>query len=317
MKLEGMIKKSFIIALLVNSYSLSISQVKIVYASHKYVMGDRDTKSDARRICFLEAKRMCLEKAGTYIESNTEVLNYKLSKDQIKAYSAAVIQTEIVKDTIQFINGTMTVSMTVKSIVDLKKFNELVGNIRKDRSLEEKLLNQQAQINELKEKLKYDGTPARSEQKPKPIADGSSRGTILFESALIPGLGQVTQGRKMGWLYMAGIAAGGVYYVQQVGVHNGNIDEYIKLADAYRRDITTANRDAASAAYDKAKSSYKKCNTIIGLVAGLYAVNLLDALLFQPKKPEGYTGIQSRLKPGYSGLAAGRVVMCLSLEVRL
>ena len=312
-----MIKKYLIIIFLLYSYSLSFSQIKIVYASHKYVMGDRDTKSDARRICFLEAKRMCLEKAGTYIESNTEVLNYKLTKDQIKAYSAAVIQTEIVKDTIQFINGAMTVSMTVKATVDLKKFNEMVGNIRKDSSLEEKLLNQQAQINELKDNLKTDERPAWREMKPNPYAGGSSRAGILFESALIPGLGQVTHGRKIGWLYMAGIAAGGVYYYQQVGVHNGNIYEYNKLADTYRRGVTPANRDAASAAYNKAKSSHEKCNTIIGALAGLYVVNLLDALLFKPKNPEGYTGIQTRLRPGYSGLAAGRVVMGLHLEVRL
>jgi hypothetical protein len=139
-----MIRKYFIFMLLFTSYNISFSQIRIVYASQKYVMGDRDTKSDARRICFLEAKRMCLEKAGTYIESSTEVLNYQLTKDQIKAFSAAVIHTEIVKDTIQFINGAMTVSMTVKATVDLSKFNEMISNRKKDRSLEEKLLNQQA-----------------------------------------------------------------------------------------------------------------------------------------------------------------------------
>jgi hypothetical protein len=312
-----MIKKTIFIIFLLSSYGTSFSQIKVVYASHKYVMGDRDTKSDARRICFLEAKRMCLEKAGTYIESNTEILNFKLTKDQIRAYSAAVIQTEIVKDTILFVNGTMTVSMTVKAAVDLKKFNELAGNIKKDRSLEEKLLNQQAQINELKDKLKYDQRPAWREMKPNPTAAAPSRGSILLESAMIPGLGQVTQGRKLGWLYMAGIAAGGVYYSQQVGVHNENIDAYDKLANDYRSSVTASNRIAASAAYDKAKSSYEKCNLIIGAVAGLYAVNLLDALLFKPKNFDRYTGIQTRLRPGYSGPADGRLVMGLRLEVRL
>ena len=37
-----------------------------VFASYKYTMGDNDTKNDAKRICFLEAKRLAVEKAGTY-----------------------------------------------------------------------------------------------------------------------------------------------------------------------------------------------------------------------------------------------------------
>jgi hypothetical protein len=165
--------------------------------------------------------------------------------------------------------------------------------------------------------LKPDERPTGHELNKNPYTGGPSRKAILFESALIPGLGQVTQGRKMGWLYMAGIAAGEVYYYQQVGVHNGNIDEYNRLVDDYQRNVTTTDRDAALTAYDKAKSSHEKCNTIIGVVAGIYAVNLLDALVFKPKKPEGYTGIQTRLRLGYSGQAACRVVMGLRLEVRL
>jgi hypothetical protein len=78
--------------------------------------------------------------------------------------------------------------------------------------------------------MKTDGTLARREPKPRPVVDRPSRAAILFESTLIPGLGQVIQGRMLGWLYMAGIAAGGFYYNHQVGVHNENIDAYDKLA---------------------------------------------------------------------------------------
>lgn len=33
-----------------------------------YTLGDSDTKSDAKKIAFIEAKRLCLEKAGSYIK---------------------------------------------------------------------------------------------------------------------------------------------------------------------------------------------------------------------------------------------------------
>jgi hypothetical protein len=55
----------------------SIAKTEVVYASYKYVMGDNDTKNDAKRLCFLEAKRRCLEKVGSYVESLSEVQDYK------------------------------------------------------------------------------------------------------------------------------------------------------------------------------------------------------------------------------------------------
>lgn len=63
--------------------SLSLAETKTIFADHRYVMGDNDSKNDARRMCFLEAKRRALEKAGTYIESRTEVKDFRLTKDEI------------------------------------------------------------------------------------------------------------------------------------------------------------------------------------------------------------------------------------------
>ena len=59
------------IVLLLLIPSLSIAETKTIYASHEYIMGDNDSKNDARHMCFLEAKRKALEKAGTYISSHT------------------------------------------------------------------------------------------------------------------------------------------------------------------------------------------------------------------------------------------------------
>lgn len=71
---------------------------EVIYANYKYVLGDSDTKSDAKKIAFIEAKRLCLEKAGVYLESNTEVLNSQLSIDQIKTYTGGILKVEIVSE---------------------------------------------------------------------------------------------------------------------------------------------------------------------------------------------------------------------------
>ena len=77
-------------------------------------MGDNDTKNDAKRICFLEAKRLCIEKAGTYIESNSKVINGKLTRDEITTYAAAILKVEIVSEETKFIGENVAILMTVK-----------------------------------------------------------------------------------------------------------------------------------------------------------------------------------------------------------
>jgi len=76
-------------------------------------MGDNDSKNDTRRMCFLEAKQKALERAGTYIENLSEVRNGRLTKDEITAYSAALLKVEIVKENWKLVGQNMTVSTPI------------------------------------------------------------------------------------------------------------------------------------------------------------------------------------------------------------
>jgi len=87
-------------------------------------MGDNDSKNDTRRMCFLEAKQKALERAGTYIENLSEVRNGRLTKDEITAYSAALLKVEIVKENWKLVGQNMTVSMTVKAKVDTNRIKK-------------------------------------------------------------------------------------------------------------------------------------------------------------------------------------------------
>lgn len=98
---------------------LAQAQVQTITATHTYVLGDNDSRNDARQLCFLEAKRKVLEKAGSYIQSQSEVTNFKLSKDQITSYSAVVLSVEIVKEDFGFSNGHNSLTLTVKADVDM------------------------------------------------------------------------------------------------------------------------------------------------------------------------------------------------------
>jgi hypothetical protein len=52
-----MYQKTFLLILItVLIPYFSNADIKTIYATHKYVMGDNDSKNDARKMCFLEAR---------------------------------------------------------------------------------------------------------------------------------------------------------------------------------------------------------------------------------------------------------------------
>lgn len=132
----------------------AISEVQTITASHTYVMGDNDSKNDARRICFLEAKRKVLEKAGTFIESSSKIKNFQLSSDQITSYTAAVLSVETVKEDFNSSNGQNTVTMTVKADVDTADVQKRLAAIVADKGLQEKITAQQQQLKQLEEQMR-------------------------------------------------------------------------------------------------------------------------------------------------------------------
>ena len=83
----------------------AFAEVQTVTATHTYILGDNDSRNDARQLCFLQAKREVLEQAERFIQSQSVVTNFELTKDQIAPYSTAVLSVEIVKEDIGFSNG--------------------------------------------------------------------------------------------------------------------------------------------------------------------------------------------------------------------
>ena len=119
--------------------SQSLAKTEVIYATHKTVMGDNDSKNDARRMCFLEAKRQVLEKAGTYIETQTKVQNYQLTKDEISTYAAALLKVDVVKEEWKLVGENMAVEMTVKANVDTNYVEQQLSRIQKDTSVQKKI----------------------------------------------------------------------------------------------------------------------------------------------------------------------------------
>ncbi len=132
--------------------SLSFGKVKTIYASHKYIMGDNDSKNDARKMCFIEAKRKALEMAGTYIRSNTEIKNLQVTKDELEIYSGALIKVETIKEEWKPVGESLAVFLYVKAKVDTSNIEKNLIEIKRNKALKTKILTLQKQLRGLDQK---------------------------------------------------------------------------------------------------------------------------------------------------------------------
>ena len=144
---------AFILSLFFTQTVFAASK-ETIYASYKYALGDSDTKSDAKKIAFIEAKRLCLEKAGVYLESNTEVLNSQLSIDEIKTYTGGILKVEVVSEQFKAVGETLTLFMEVKAEVDLKEVSENLKRVKTDKIFARKIKDQEKQLQSLEEKIR-------------------------------------------------------------------------------------------------------------------------------------------------------------------
>lgn len=158
----------FVIIITIVCYAGNLfAAIKTIEESCEYVMGDNDTKLDAKRLCLIEGKRKILEKVGTYIESDTTVRNFSLTQDEIKTYATGLIKTVIVSEQMTF-NGQNTVMhMNIKADVDTSIFEAKMMEIHKDKKLSAKYSKMaedykkiERQIRELQNKLKMDSDSA-------------------------------------------------------------------------------------------------------------------------------------------------------------
>ena len=133
----------------------AVAKTDVIYASYKYVMGDNDTKNDAKRLCFIGAKRRLLEKAGTFIISTSEAQDFQLTKDQIITYSAGFISPEVVEEKIVTTGETLEVFMTLRANVDMEDVKETLNKLMNDVALKQKIKEQNKKVVELETKIKY------------------------------------------------------------------------------------------------------------------------------------------------------------------
>jgi hypothetical protein len=104
-----------------------------VETTGEYVMGDRDTKADARRIALEHAKLLAVEQIGTYLESETIVRDSQVTKDEIRTYASAIVKTVVISEDVKLLQNKTTIfSLNIRANVDISVLEKKIKEIKSD-----------------------------------------------------------------------------------------------------------------------------------------------------------------------------------------
>ncbi|MBI5410952.1 MAG: tetratricopeptide repeat protein [Nitrospirae bacterium] len=129
------------------------AEVRTITATGEYRMGDNDTRTDAKRLALLDAKRLALEKTGTYLEGVTEVKNLQVTRDEIKTYTAGIVEV-LEQDTRTIHEGETTVvrvDVTVK--IDTAAVAKQIEALRKHEHAKEELEQARTEADRLRQEV--------------------------------------------------------------------------------------------------------------------------------------------------------------------
>jgi hypothetical protein len=126
--------------IIVSFPSICFSKVYDVETIGEYVMGDSDTKVEARKIALENAKLLAIEQIGTYLESETIVRDGRISKDEIRTYTSGILKTSVVSEDVSLLdNKTTVLKIKIRSNVDSgileKKIKEIKGDKKREQQI--------------------------------------------------------------------------------------------------------------------------------------------------------------------------------------
>ncbi len=162
-----LLKIPFVVLLLVFlTPHFTFAETKTFIKEYTYQASEADSKLSSRTISLREVKRLILEELGTYLESETEVKNFQLTKDQITTLTAGIVQTELVEE--KWDGRTYWLKAKIKA--DSNDVVKAIDTLRKDREktkeLEEIREKSEALLKE-NERLRQELATAKGEEKKK------------------------------------------------------------------------------------------------------------------------------------------------------
>jgi len=134
----GVIRVLTLAAVILLSYHESAVAENVTFIKeYTYQASDIDSKVSSRAIALQEVKRALLELLGTYLISETEVKNYRMSKDQVTTLTAGIVQTEIVREQWDGVSYYLQAKLIVDPKEVANAVKQIGNNAEKTREFED------------------------------------------------------------------------------------------------------------------------------------------------------------------------------------
>ncbi len=150
---------TIIITILLFFPSPLFAETKEIISEGTYNMGDGETPSVAESRALLQAKRLAVEQAGTYVESYTKVENLQLTKDEIQVLASGIMEVEFLDKKRTVVGDGIHFWVQIKARVNPDKIEEMAKRVKEKsvvedyKKIQEAYDKSQREIEELKKQL--------------------------------------------------------------------------------------------------------------------------------------------------------------------
>src|SRR3990167_7868462 len=174
-----------IIALFLFFPSFGFAETKEIISEGTYNMGYGETPGVAESRALLQAKRIALEQAGTYVESYTKVENLQLTKDELQVLASGIMEVEILDKKRTIVGDGFHFWVQIKAKVNPDKIEEMAKRVKEKsvvedyKKIQEAYDKSQKDIEELKKQL----AGAKGEKEKKQVEAKITDEERLFEAS--------------------------------------------------------------------------------------------------------------------------------------
>ena len=113
------------------------TEIKEIVSEGNYSMGDGETPSIAESRALLDAKRIALEQAGTYVESYSKVKNFQLTEDEVKVLASGTMEVVILDKKRTIVGDGFHFWVKIKAMVNSDKMEEMARNVKEKSVIED------------------------------------------------------------------------------------------------------------------------------------------------------------------------------------
>ncbi|MGA2331009.1 MAG: tetratricopeptide repeat protein [Syntrophales bacterium] len=106
------------------------AEIQTIVCEGTYNMGDGETPTVAESRALLNAKRIAVEQAGTYVESYSKVKNFQLTADEIKILASGVMEVTVLDKKRTVVGDGFRFWVKIKALVNSDKMDQMAGKVK-------------------------------------------------------------------------------------------------------------------------------------------------------------------------------------------